>query len=338
VKLPFEFGTPLIFRLAFPGLLLAILTFSTTRPLLGFFTDAVSDETLLAAEGLLYGWVIVIADMHLYMLFEGRRYWPSFLRRLFVWDERRRLAAIRRCMKNLRAWPRKEPDRTSSGSKIARRQRYLEASVDARAFLIDAVSGKHTAELPTRLGNVLLAFETYPLRVYGMDAIFYWPRLWEILDKDLREELSTAQAMTDSALYVSFVLYLSGIVLLARYAIVYYGYDDATGVSALGLLGVVCLASGYAVYRVCLHLHAQYGEMFKAAFDDFGDKLDLKLAKQALVAPLASESARDANAVIWRYLHNYRVRDPKFPLAKRPAAWIRKYGRLDARTPEDPTG
>jgi hypothetical protein len=338
VKLPFEFGTPLIFRLALPGVLLALLTFSTTRPLFSFFTGAVSDETLIAFQAVVYGWLIVIADMHIYMLFEGRRYWPVWLSMLFVKDERRRLAGIRRRIKNLRYWPARVPPGLSRAQLIARNNRYLEASVDGRDFPIDPDNGKHTAELPTRLGNILLAFEGYPERVYGLDAIFYWPRLWQMLDKDLREELNTAQAMTDSALYVSFVLYVGAVVLLIRYVIVYYLLDDGTAaVSAIGLLGGGCLAVGYVAYRVCLHLHTSFGEMFKAAFDVFGDQIDLKLAKKELAAPLAGASSKAANLIIWRYLHNYRVKDPHFPLAKRPAAWSRKFGPLDTPSPPPET-
>jgi hypothetical protein len=272
----------------------------------------------------------VVSDMHIYMLFEGRRYWPKALVRVFVKDERTYLAAIRRAIKNGREWPRRTRSPRTQGERFRRRRAYLEASVDLRAFPIERASGKSYVELPTRLGNILTAFEGYSERVYGLDAIFYWPRLWGILDKDLRSELSTAQAMTDSAVYVSFVLYLSGIANIARYIVYYYLLNDGTAeVSAGGILGAICLGFGYSIYRLSLYLHAVYGEQFKAAFDNFGDKIDLKLAKHEIAAALAGQGDREANRIVWRYLHNFRVRDSEFQLPKRPSAWQRKYGPLD---------
>jgi hypothetical protein len=330
VKLPFEFGIPLIFRLALPGSLLALLTFRTTQPLFDGFTTVLTPETVLAFQAVFYGWLIVISDIHIYVLFEGRRYWPGWIRRCFVKDERNRLARIRRTIKNGRDWPHKMMTHLSLSQRVDRRRRYLEASVDARAFPINQNNGKSDAELPTRLGNMLLAFEGYSERVYGLDAIFYWARLWQLLDKDLRSELSTAQATTDSALYMSLVFYLGALTNLLTYVLDYYVLDNRTAeISAIGLLGATCLALGYLIYRASLHLHAMFGEQFKSVFDNFGDKIDLKLAKKELASPLAGQSAKEANRIIWRYLHNYRVKDD-FRIPKRPSAWKRKYGSMDA--------
>jgi hypothetical protein len=47
---------------------------------------------------------------------------------------------------------------------------------------------------------------------YGLDAVFYWYRLWVLLDKDLREEIDNAQAIVDSTVYIAFGFYLSALV------------------------------------------------------------------------------------------------------------------------------
>ena len=39
-------------------------------------------------------------------------------------------------------------------------------------------AGEPAAEWPTRLGNAIAAFEQYSDNRYGLDAIFYWPRIW----------------------------------------------------------------------------------------------------------------------------------------------------------------
>jgi hypothetical protein len=74
--------------------------------------------------------------------------------------------------------------------------------------------GDPYALYPTQLGNILAGFELYPKVKYGIDAIFYWYRLWVSLDKDLREEIDTVQAVVDSTLYVSFTLYVSAALAL----------------------------------------------------------------------------------------------------------------------------
>ncbi|HEY3658423.1 MAG TPA: hypothetical protein VGL34_25930 [Steroidobacteraceae bacterium] len=339
MKLPFEFGVPLIFRLVLPGTIFALLTYHTTHTLFAVVLDQITSEALIAFQSIIYGWLIVISDMQIYMLFEGRRYWPDWLERLFLRDERNYLAVIRRKIKNGRQGPRSASAARNRVERTNRIRLYREAGVDARAFPIDEQSGGFDAGLPTRLGNILLAFEGYSERVYGLDAVFYWPRLWSILDKDIRAELSTAQAMTDSAVYISFVLYLGGLINLIQYVIEFYGLGQGTAeVSGIGLLGGTCLALAYLIYRCSLRLQVTFGEQFKAVFDVFGDKIDLKLAKQVLASPLGEKSPREANQIIWRYLHNYRVKDPDFRIPKRPAAWSRKYGRLDAAPSDESTG
>lgn len=43
--------------------------------------------------------------------------------------------------------------------------------------------------MPTSLGNALRAAEDYSYNVYGMDSIFWWPRLWLLLPDRVRNEI-----------------------------------------------------------------------------------------------------------------------------------------------------
>ena len=75
MKLPFEFGIKLIFRLVFPGAILALALTPAVRAILDASGIWIKFEYLFPIEAVAFGWMIVISDMRIYMLFEGRRYW-----------------------------------------------------------------------------------------------------------------------------------------------------------------------------------------------------------------------------------------------------------------------
>ena len=54
----------------------------------------------------------------------------------------------------------------------------------------------YIATRPTKMGNILASYEDYPDSRYGMDSVFYWHRLWLIVDKDTREEIDRTWAST----------------------------------------------------------------------------------------------------------------------------------------------
>jgi hypothetical protein len=250
-------------------------------------------------SALVFGWLVVVMDMHIYMLYEGRRYWPTSLRNRLRGMEEARLE---------RTW--------KTATQGATERIKEEASVELRWFPIEEETGKFIAKFPTRLGNLLTAFEGYPDRAYGMDSIFYWPRLWLSLDKDLREEIDSLQAMADSTTYASFCFYSSGVLGLGYAAAATLIPTLLPLLPGLGmLLGLAGLAFllGYMTYRISLPLHAQFGEIFKSVFDLYREKV-LFTEALAEVGRLTGEKHIDQlpkkaqYKKIWRYLHNYRVK------------------------------
>src|SRR5258707_794247 len=292
MKLPFEFGTKLIFRLVFPGAILAAALAPAVHGVLHALNIWIKIEYLLPFEAIAWGWIIVLCDMRIYMLFEGRRYWPHRLRQLLVECQKRRLAALRNII----------------DAPTAARRRYLEACVEYELYPIDE-SGEAHVVYPTRLGNIIEAFETYPKVKYGLDSVFYWYRLWIVLDKDLREEIDIAQALVDSALYIAFVLYASGLVMF-----VYAGIGFTTTIrlpyvpspNALLALGVACFAIGFSIYRLSLPAHAQFGELYKSVFDQFRSRLVfvddvLNEVSRIMGGPaLSSATQRAKYQIVWR--------------------------------------
>ena len=53
--------------------------------------------------------------------------------------------------------------------------------------------------MPTRLGNILRAYERKPSEKYGLEAIVCWPRLWLLLPDPVKLDLSTARSDLNAA-------------------------------------------------------------------------------------------------------------------------------------------
>ena len=330
MKLPFEFGVKLIFRLVIPGFILSL----GLLPLLNLIlkSNGWSDKAEYAFIILiiLLGWLVTISDMGIYMLLEGRRFWPRRLREYALKREKARLKKVLSDIEN--------------DDELTR----LEAFFDLRNFWT-SLEGDYQIILPSRLGNLIYAFERHPRRTYGIDPIFYWPRIWLKLDKDVREEIDNMQALADSTAYTTCALLISGCFWLL-YVLAKLGLAILLWVNALllssplqqGLPGrvvydstlayqflprkipalfiaLIFLLASAIVYRLSLRLHAQFGELYKSVFDLNVGTLNVMPVIEEL-ARLSSESPsvclnknlerREQFIVAARYLQYYRYRCP----------------------------
>jgi hypothetical protein len=302
MKLPFEFGIKLLFRLVLPGAVLAAALAPAVHGVLHWLGVWIKIQYLFPFEVVYWGWAIVLCDMRIYMLFEGRRYWPCRLKKMLMLHQERRLKKLKGIMD---AGPGDD------------RRRYLEAGVEHRLYPLDASGNVHVVH-PTRLGNIIEAFETYPWRKYGIDAIFYWPRLWVVLDKDLREEIDTAQSVVDSALYTAFAFYLCGVMMIIYGVIGFFPKIQLPYVPppfALFASGICSMVIGFSIYYLTLPAHAQFGTLFESVFDQYRAKLVfvddvIKEVSEIVGAPtLLSRSQSDKYRIAWRYLQWHRIRD-----------------------------
>jgi hypothetical protein len=75
--------------------------------------------------------------------------------------------------------------------------------------------------MPTRLGNALRAAESYPGddERWGLDAVFWWPRLYLILPDSARDQVDEARTSMDQLVLLS--------VLWAAFAAVAIGFGIA---------------------------------------------------------------------------------------------------------------
>ncbi|HEX6648714.1 MAG TPA: hypothetical protein VF075_04225 [Pyrinomonadaceae bacterium] len=310
MKLPFEFGIKLIFRLVLPGFLLTLGLYPplmTLRDRAGWTIDV---EYLLVFSMIITGWLLLTLDQPIYMFLEGRRFWLRPIRTIFIWTEDRRLKKLKVAEDKFY-----ELSQASTGGKKQNyNQRYVEASVEKRKFPLDA-NGLPEARFPTRLGNLIDSYESYPSKRYGVNAIFHWYRIWLTLDKDLREELDNRQALADSSVYASIALLISGLLWLVYWLLSKMG-SQLIGHFSQGYslwLGAAFLVVSYIMYRAALHPQAQYGESFKSVFDLNEKQINVtriveQVADLTHNPELVNQTRQQQLQTAWRYLHNYKVK------------------------------
>ncbi|HEY1630843.1 MAG TPA: hypothetical protein VGF56_05980 [Rhizomicrobium sp.] len=314
MKFPFEFGVTLVFRLIFPGLVLAVAFLPLATALLDALSIDSAAATTIPALTVVFGWMVVMADQPIYMLYEGRRYWPSFLKKYWEARQRKRLNKL----VDLRAELDKPPAQRKPEYKDLKR---VEVSFRMLDYALDD-DGERTITSPTRMGNLIDAYETYSETSYGMDSIFYWPRIWLAADKDIRDALDQTQAIADSALYVSFSIACAAPLLLFYLVLELLPYEWPVAPVVLpfvpppgwtALFAAVCLAMAYWVYRVGLYPQGQYGELFKALIDQSLDKLAfIETAVRRAVNegndPVAAREESYLTAA--RYLRWHKIKPP----------------------------
>lgn len=321
MKLPFDFGIKLIFRLVIPGffLCLGLIPFlNITLDLIGWTSKF---EYAFVVLVIFAGWVITICDMRIYMLFEGRRYWPGPVQAFFRKREQARLAKL--------------IERTKSSDELVSKEAYF----DLRNFPMNEADD-YVAPYPFRLGNLLTAFEQYSSRTYGIDSIFYWPRIWLKIDKDTREEIDSSQALADSTIYTAFAFYISGLAWLSYALLRLIGHLVVREYPSLPaqlssrvvtidrllphkptafLMSIAFVSAGFVIYRLSLYLHAQFGEYFKSVFDTYVGEIDVsnvinELSNMSANSPVVCLSKiltrEDQFKVAARYLQYQRYRCP----------------------------
>jgi hypothetical protein len=259
-----NFGLAFFYRVVLPGALLTFVSLPLIDGVLGLAHLRIADLSLaLLAGALVVGFLVSIFDDWIYQLYEGRTGWPDVLKAhgIDVWKERVREVY------NLAL--------DTSDPSYNERWAYL------RQFPTDA-DRVPTATAPTRLGNILAQYEAdYPLKRYGLDAVFFWPRLWLLIDKDTREEIDKEWAPTDCLLYLSAgcnvvaLLYLLAVVVAINLPTgtpwLLHSGDETWLALALGVLGLTVVAWGF--YQLSIPGHIRNGEVFKSAVDIYRHKL-----------------------------------------------------------------
>ena len=163
-KLP-DLGLLFFYRVVIPGAVIVLVTgplLLRLFPLLGI-TDATAQVTASAVLAAAIGFVLSALDDPIYEFYEGRHGWPDGIRK---WATKRLAHKVARLYR---------------AAEAAKDTEYNEIWSELRHYPLDAEAKPFVAR-PTEMGNILAAYEDYSYRTYGMDADFYWPRLWLVLD------------------------------------------------------------------------------------------------------------------------------------------------------------
>jgi hypothetical protein len=139
--------------------------------------------------------------------------------------------------------------------------------------------------MPTRLGNIFKAAELYPGDEgrYGMDAVFFWPRLYQVIPDDARNSLVDARTSLALMLNISaLTLILSAGSFAALAAAV------VRPAAAFWAAAACSLAIAWLAYRSALGAARVYGELVRSMYDLYRSDLLAKLGF-ALPKTLAEE-------------------------------------------------
>lgn len=128
--------------------------------------------------------------------------------------------------------------------------------------------------LPTKLGNVIRAFEYYPATRYCIETITVWPRLVAVLPENRVDAINAEKSLMDFWLNLSLVLPISG--LFWALAMWYAGISWPFLISVF--IGGVLL--GYLAYRAAIPSAVAWGYEVRTAFDLYRDDLLRKLGLQ----------------------------------------------------------
>jgi uncharacterized Zn-finger protein len=303
MKPPFNFGLRFFFRVLFPGFILTLAAYPAVRSALNYIEIHIDTTYLFAVMVLFLGWLCPLLDMPIYMAFEGRR-WPRSLR------------ALKEALIN------REIKRMTKLSNIAVNSRdddqAREASTELRKSFPFTARGEFVVKFPTRLGNLIAAYERYPDRVYGFAGTFLWYRIWMKLDKDKREEIDNTQAMADSALYITFSLGIASIVYILYFAASFTNapiYFPGTSRWFLFVIGTVSALTSWWLYRASLHVHDNFGRLFRAVIDSFITEVSFPEVEKHIKRILNGktidvEEEHVRNAMIMDYMLSSRVDSP----------------------------
>lgn len=156
--------------------------------------------------------------------------------------------------------------------------------------------------LPTKLGNILRAAEDYAKSNYGMDVVFWWPRLWLILPETVQQEIEDSQTPMISLINLATQLV---VISSAGFFYLCWQYKGSWGLFAF-LAAFITLIVGITltvfVYRGAISHAKVYGTLIRSVVDTYRFDL-LRALHQPMPSNLSEEKKLWNNLIRWVYLN-----------------------------------
>jgi hypothetical protein len=257
---------PVLMRIVVPGFIAVLWLYPLVGLRNSLFSISFAEEwrrlVVLVGMTFILGGATSVLRGTTYKLYEGRAFWPLWLFTRLRMHQQSRVAKLL----------------AESEKSRSNQVRYDEIWYKLRAYPSDS-KGNPFASHPTLLGNILAAYEDYPWTRYGMDSVFFWPRIWMQLEKEKKDEIDANWSPADGFLSASAVAYCGGLAWLLTAA---FGTKELTllhlalpfasrYLTAISSVGFLVL--GFCLYRLSLGFHRGNGETFKSLFDLYRDRL-----------------------------------------------------------------
>jgi hypothetical protein len=172
--------------------------------------------------------------------------------------------------------------------------------------------------LPTRLGNAIRAFESYPVWVYGIDSISAWFRLQAVLPKPVLASVDDSRAKVDLCVNVWLLALIVAAVAAAHCLFAAMSWSEAPRFRfSNASIAVIALVTAAAAYELAIMLVSEWGGFVKAAFDLHLPELARQLGYQL---PKASERKAFWNDVNSQFNYWSPIDSAQWPAAELKAA------------------
>ena len=265
-----EFAQSFQASTAFPSAIAVLLNIYFVLPhFLELELASTVNITLAVATTLLLSYTFYAFNYPLMRLFEGYEFkYGQWLPKLFAGSlEKYRAEFVRRWgeIQSLHI-ERRQPGIPEH----RRRQLDVELGRLESNFEFDYPSAAEMV-LPTRLGNTVAAFEDYPSKRYGMDAIALWPRLVPVLkEQGYLDTVAQEKSVFDFLLNMCVVVVGIG---LEMFLVKLYVGELGTALSLL----VIAAVAACVLYQGLIMAAQQWGLVVRVAFDLYRHRLHERL-------------------------------------------------------------
>lgn len=150
--------------------------------------------------------------------------------------------------------------------------------------------------MPTSFGNTIAAFEHYPSSRYGIDAVFLWPRMVHILEKNnfmkfVHDEKTTLDFLINTSL-AFLIIFLESI-----FCLFFYDFEKSNIIFSF-----FCLSIFYFMFYAATQAARDWGVMVCSAFDLFRDDLRISLN----IKPLPDEDI-ESEKLVWKKVSQFII-------------------------------